>query len=261
MNDVTVIMSTKNGEQYIESAIQSLQGQTLNAVKIIVVNDGSTDKTQNILDQYKDNDLMVLQNSKSMGLAYSLNLALQHVEGKYVARMDDDDISLPERLEKQVDFLQKHAEYSFVGSGASIFDENGIFGKWQPEEKISLKELFLGKVYIHPTVVFRTKDLKTVGGYSTDRRMNRIEDWNLWMNLYDHGFIGYNIQNILFKYRETSNSFKKRNFRRRINQFEMLKFWRKKMGLKGIYYLFPLIPLVKGLIPQKLIQIYHKIRY
>jgi len=262
MSKVSVIMSTKNGEQYIEDALNSLLTQTIENLQIIVVDDGSTDNTLNILNQYKSKcHLVILHNSRSMGLAYSLNLALKYADGEYVARMDDDDISLPERLRKEKLFLQNNTEYDFVGSGAAMFDENGVFGKWQPKTKISLKELFKGTVYIHPTVMFRTKALKAVEGYSTALEMNRIEDWNLWLNLYFNGFKGYNIPEVLFKYRETSGSFKKRNFKRRINQFAMLKFWRKKMKLKGIYRIIPYIPLIKGIVPQKLIQIYHKHKY
>jgi len=262
MSKVSVIMATKNGEQYMERAMESLIAQTIEDIQIIVVDDGSTDNTAKILEQYKSKyHITVLSNSKSMGLAYSLNLALQYADGEYVARMDDDDISLSERLEREVSFLQKNTEYDFVGSGAEMFDENGVFGQWQPQKEISLKDLFKGNVYIHPTVVFRTAVLKSVGGYSTDFKMNRIEDWNLWMNLYYKNFKGVNIQEVLFKYRETSDSFKKRDFKRRINQFNMLRFWRRRMNLKGIYYFLPTIPLIKGIVPQRLIQIYHKIKY
>ncbi|MFC6294119.1 glycosyltransferase [Lactiplantibacillus daoliensis] len=260
---VSVIMSTKNGEAYIWTAIQSILEQSQCPVPIIVVDDGSSDRTAEILSkvskQYKT--IKVLRNFGSKGLAYSLNLALAEVQTEYVARMDDDDISLHNRLETEIKFLEGHAEYGFVGTGAKLFDQKGIYGEWLPKKTLTLNDLFIGRVYIHPTVVFRTKVLKAVGGYSEMSQMNRIEDWNLWLRLYSKGFEGYNLQEAYFQYREDNGSFKKRNFKRRINQYQMLTYWRKQFKLHGKYYLYPYLPVIKGIFPQQLIRIYHKVKY
>lgn len=263
MSTISVIMATKNGSMYLKESIKSVLSQTIKDIQFIIVDDGSTDGTLDLLQQFakKDNRVEVIENSNSEGLAYSLNRALEHVNSDFVARMDDDDISASNRFEVELQFLKNNLNYAFVGTGAKLFDESGIYGEWIPKAAFSLKDLFLGRVYIHPTVVFRTSILRSVGGYSTDGRMNRIEDWNLWLNLYNNGYFGYTLQHAPFEYRESINSFKKRNFTRRKNQFRMLSYWRKKMNLRGMFCIYPLIPLIKGLVPGRLIQLYHHMKY
>ncbi|MFQ5456478.1 MAG: glycosyltransferase family 2 protein [Nitrospirota bacterium] len=107
---VSLIMGVYNGERYLKEAIGSILNQSLRDFEFIIINDGSTDKTREILEGYNDERLTIIEQEENKGLTFSLNTAMDHVRGKYIARMDADDISLPERLEKQVKFLEDHSK-------------------------------------------------------------------------------------------------------------------------------------------------------
>lgn len=121
---ISVIMSVHNGEKTLKRAIDSIRNQTIQDFEFIICDDVSTDNTYKILNEYEEKDFrfIILQNEKNLGLAVSLNRCLEKSTGKYIARMDDDDISIPERFEKQTEFLIKNDEYAFVSSNAIVFD-------------------------------------------------------------------------------------------------------------------------------------------
>ena len=128
---VSVIMASYNGEKYISDAIQSLLDQTFQDWELVVCDDCSTDNTYQILKGYAEkypDKFQVLHNEKNLRLAASLNRCIEYARGEYIARMDDDDISLPERLEKEVKYLDEHPYVSFVSANIQLFDEDGIWG-------------------------------------------------------------------------------------------------------------------------------------
>src|SRR5690348_7082970 len=114
---VTVLMPVYNSEKYIWAAIHSVINQTWNDFELLIVNDGSTDGTQEIIKSFAD-DRIVLINQENGGVAKALNKGLMHAKGDYIARFDADDICFPDRLEEQVNFLDKHEDYVVVGSDA-----------------------------------------------------------------------------------------------------------------------------------------------
>ena len=124
---VSVIMSVYNGEKYLKEAINSILNQTFKDYEFIIVNDASTDKSIKILEEYakKDNRIGLIHNEKNIGLTRSLNKAIKSANGAYIARQDADDISLPPRLEEEVNFLDKHPTVGLVGSYAWMIDEKG----------------------------------------------------------------------------------------------------------------------------------------
>ena len=127
---VSIIMGAYNCENTIYDCMESILKQTYENWEFIICDDCSSDHTLEILKKYEKNDkrIHILHNEKNMRLAASLNRCLEVAHGKYVARMDADDISMPDRLEKQVEFLESHSEYDVTGCNRMVFDENGDKG-------------------------------------------------------------------------------------------------------------------------------------
>jgi hypothetical protein len=122
---VSVLMSVFNAETYLCQAVDSILQQTMGEFEFIIINDASTDHSPDILKQYRDSRLNIINNDKNLGLSSSLNIGLQDVRGEYVARMDADDVAHPERLALQLRFLDAHADYVLVGSSYQLIDDSG----------------------------------------------------------------------------------------------------------------------------------------
>jgi glycosyltransferase involved in cell wall biosynthesis len=177
-------MSVYNGEKYLNEAIDSILGQTIKDFEFLIVNDGSTDKTGEILKSYNDPRIKIINNEKNIGLTKSLNKGLKLARGEYIARMDADDISMPERLEKEVDFLEIHQDYAVVGTFVKILNKNSeIVRLWdRPIKNTEIRE-FLRKdnCIVHGSVMVRKSSLHNVGFY--DKLMVRSQDYDLWLKL------------------------------------------------------------------------------
>lgn len=128
MPKVSVIIPVYNAEPYIGEAIDSILGQTYADFELIIVNDCSTDRTADIIRSYQDQRITLLHNDVNSGIAATYNKGIDHAAGAYIARMDADDISLPERLQKQVDFLDAHPEIGAVGGAIARFSDQGELG-------------------------------------------------------------------------------------------------------------------------------------
>lgn len=168
---VSVIISTFEGEKYLREALDSILNQTLEDFELIVVNDGSTDSTSKILGGLKDERLVLIENGVNLGIAASQNKAIAIARGKYVALQDHDDISLPERLQLQVDFLDRHPEISLVSSNVWRVDEAGKKNQFleHPARDIDVRWGFLfGCPIFHTTVMLRRAVLDEGPAYSED---------------------------------------------------------------------------------------------
>jgi len=181
---VSVVMSVYNGEKYLREAIESILNQSFREFEFIIVNDGSTDKTTEIIGSYNDSRIAIINNEKNIGLTKSLNKGLKIVKGEYVARMDADDISLPERLEKQVKFLDSHKNVGLVGAPPILIDERGnglrlIKMKTKSEE--IKKGLWKGNQFCHGSVMFRKECLEKAGFYREE--FKTAQDYDLWLRI------------------------------------------------------------------------------
>lgn len=178
-------MSVYNGEKYLKEAIESILDQTFRDFEFIIVNDGSTDGTSDILAHYQQIDNRIrVYDQENRGLVTSLNRGCQLAKGEYIARMDADDISLPERFAKQVEFLNAHSEVGVLGTQMEQIDEKGkpfnAFHAPLDHEAIVWKMLFECSI-AHPTVMMRKALLTEAGGY--DPSYSHIEDTELWSRL------------------------------------------------------------------------------
>ena len=166
---ITVLMSVYNGERYLHEAIESILNQTFTDFEFLIINDGSTDSTRDIITSYTDSRIRLIDNEQNIGLTKSLNKGIDLARGKYIARMDADDISMPERLEVQYNFLEKNIEYSLVSSGAYLIDENNnqIGELYRPYNyEMILGYIFFFNPIIHPSVLFEKKEIIECGKYN-----------------------------------------------------------------------------------------------
>ena len=259
---VSIIMGAYNVEKTIARSIESIINQTYKDWLFIICDDGSSDGTYSIMEQYKQNypdKFLIIKNDSNRGLTYTLNHCLKHVTSEYVARMDADDISLPDRLNTQVEFLEENPEYAFVGSAVERFDEDGVWKKCYLEEGSPLKTCFYkSSGFTHPTIMIRKDALDSVNNYREAWFTNRCEDYDLWMRLYAKGYKGYNINKILFQYYEGKDSFPKRKYKYRIGEAVMRAKGYAALGMypKGVVYVFK--PLIAGLIPPALVKKLHQ---
>jgi glycosyltransferase involved in cell wall biosynthesis len=194
-------MSVYNGEKYLAEAIESILNQTYKNFEFIIVNDGSSDKSIDIIKEYisKDNRI-VLIDRENEGLPYSLNEGISIAKGDYIARMDADDISLPTRFEKQIDFMQK-SELDVCGSYIKLFGKNKkeyIIKYPLNDEDIRFSLLFFSCL-AHPTIVFKNKVFDKVK-YNVDYKVT--QDYQLWCDIVNADFKIGNIPEVLLNYRE-----------------------------------------------------------
>src|SRR5580658_530 len=123
---VSVVMATYNGEKFLRPAIASILDQTFRDLELIVVDDASTDRTESILRDFKDDRMVVLRNHRNLGIAGATNRGLNAARGQYIALQDHDDISLPHRFQTQVEFLNSHPDIAVVGSAATLIDHDDV---------------------------------------------------------------------------------------------------------------------------------------
>lgn len=205
---ISVILPIFNSEKYIEEAIRSILDQTYKKFELILINDGSTDGTKNKLKQISDERITLLNNKMNRGLVFSLNKGIKYAKGKYIARMDADDISQPERFEKQVKFLEKNTDYVMVGTGTEIVDVNGDkAGRYlnhpTTNEVLQFKLLF-GCPFVHSSMMIRADILKELNGYCNIFP----EDYDLWSKIVSKYKVA-NLGEILHQYRESVGNISK----------------------------------------------------
>jgi len=179
-------MSVYNGERYLSEAVESILNQAFTDFEFIIINDGSTDSTADILRAYDDPRLRIIEQA-NVGLTRSLNRGIALARGEYIARMDDDDISLPERLTRQVAFLDIHPNIGVVGTSCRIVDELNN-REWEQRVPLSDEELhrhlIRGNPFVHTSVVMRKSVLRAVGGYNEAYPYS--QDYELWVRLATH---------------------------------------------------------------------------
>ena len=221
---ITVLMPVYNGEKYLEESIDSVSGQTLSDFEIIIIDDGSTDNTRKIIEEFDDPRIRYFKNEKNLGIVDSLNRGIAEAKGKYVARQDADDISLPSRFEAQIKYLEKHPECVAVGSQMREIDKNGNFIGWRlvplwhkDIETLSLKGR--GGQIPHPTAMCRTSALEKIGGYR--KRYESAEDLDLFLRLAECGRLA-NLPNVLVYYRIHSKSISMNNREKQISTVEAI---------------------------------------
>lgn len=266
MPKVSVLMGIYNCAPTLREAIDSILAQTFTDWELILCEDGSRDETWAIAQEYRSahpNRIVLLRNEKNMGLNHTLNRCLQAASGEYCARMDGDDVSLPDRFEKQVAFLDAHPEYAIVSTPMIFFDEQGEWGRNQMIE-CPQKEDFIhhSPVHCHAPCMIRREAYLAVGGYTEDLRMLRFEDVNLWYKLYAAGYRGYNLSEPLYRMRDGREAAGRRSLRSRMNGVYVTYVGFRLFRYPWYMYRFVVLDFIKhfikGAMPEKLYLFFHK---
>lgn len=258
---VSIIMGIYNCESTLEEAINSILNQTFTAWKVIMCDDGSSDNTYMVAKKYADvnpQKFVLIKNDINMGLNYTLNHCLKYADTEYVARMDGDDISMPSRLQREVDFLDSHPEYDIVSTPMIYFDEQGVYriGKGYGEPQIT--EYAKGTPFNHAPCMVRKRAYSNVNGYAEKKNKLRVEDWDLWIRMREKGHRGYMLQEALYKMRDDRGAYSRRKFKFRFNEALVIASAVKKLDLPKIYYIRTIRPILVGLLPRKLYQFLHR---
>lgn len=258
---ISVIVGIYNCAPYLVEALDSLYAQTYQDFKIILCEDGSSDDTYQVAADYaaKHDNIVLIKNERNMGLNFTLNRCLEYADTEYVARMDGDDISLLERFEKEITFLDEHPEYAIVSCPMIYFDEQGEFGRGKGGFESTKEKLIYGTAFCHAPCMIRREAYEAVGGYTTDKRLLRLEDYNLWMKMFAKGYRGYVLEECLYKMRDDRNATSRRNLRGRINGVYAHYLAHKTLRLPWSKFLiYSVMNIVKGVIPVKLYDYFHK---
>jgi glycosyltransferase involved in cell wall biosynthesis len=200
---ISILMSVYNGEKYLAEAIESILGQTFTNFEFLIINNGSTDKSRKILLSYSDNRIKLIDNKINVGLIKSLNKGLDLALGKYIARMDADDISLPGRLQIQFEFMEKNPHIDVCGSWYEMFGNKNCITETPVQDKDIKETLFFHNCIAHPTVIIRKN---TLDKYQIKYNENYLhsEDYELWCREVNRLKFA-NIPEALIKYRIHEN--------------------------------------------------------
>lgn len=208
---ISVLMPVYNTkEEFLRTAIESILNQTYSNFEFIIINDGSTNNAEDVILSYKDERIVYLK-QENKGIVSALNNGWDKASGEYIARMDSDDISLSERFEKQIEFLENNSEYSLVGSYAEIIDSNYIIKK--PKD-ILVMDLLADCTFIHPTIMFRKNDFDKYNlRYTNDAPY--AEDYLLYVKALRYLKLT-NLEEALIKYRVYAENSSSRNRETRV---------------------------------------------
>lgn len=257
---ISIIMGIYNCSDYLEEAVNCIINQTFKEWELIMCDDGSTDSTYKLALQLSklDKRIKVIKNEKNMGLAATLNHCLEYSKGKFIARMDGDDVCSLNRLEKEYNFLENNNKYSFVSCNMLCFDDSGTYRKIIYNEYPKLSDFIDGSQFCHAGSMILKTALINIKGYNTSQIVERVEDYDLWVRLYEKGYLGYNIQDFLYSMRDDWSAIKRRKFKYRINEARIRKkiFLSKELNVMSIYKVF--IPILKGCVPTSIYRLFHK---
>ncbi len=205
---ISVVMPVLNGDKYLRLAIESILNQTFKDFEFIIINDGSTDSTEDVVQAFSDPRVVCIKNEVNLGLSKSFNIGIRAAQGEYIARMDADDIALPTRFEKQLEFLKAHPHIGIVGSSILLIDEAGKVRKRHrmPTEHLDIKwKSLFSTPLLHPTVMGKAAIFKN---NPYDESLTNSEDYELWSRLLFEKSVRFaNLPEALLKYRVFKKSF------------------------------------------------------
>jgi len=203
MNDpiVTVFIPVYNGEIFLAASIDSVLAQSFNDFELLIIDDGSSDGSLQIIESYEDNRIRLLRNETNKGISFTRNRAIKEARGEFLAILDADDIALPNRLEKQLNFFQANPEIAGCGSHAMVIDSKGqatneVF-KFPVETDLVKTEFLFRNVFVNSSVMYRLDILKNSRGYYD----GLCEDYEMAIQL-NSKYKLTNIDEILVKYRK-----------------------------------------------------------
>jgi glycosyltransferase involved in cell wall biosynthesis len=217
-------MAVFNADRYLRQAIESVLAQTYRDFEFLIIDDGSTDRTATILAQYARLDTRIrLISQDNAGLTKTLNRGIDLARGQFLARMDGDDIALPDRFARQINYLHANPDCVLVGSRVLLIDPQGLpireICQLQTHQEIDSALLNHGWPIVHPAVTMRTDALRAIHGYDQTYRTN--QDHDLFLRLAEHGTIA-NLPEVLLHYRQHPHSVSFANLKTQRNPVEQI---------------------------------------
>lgn len=261
MSTVSVIMGIYNCADTLGEAIESIINQTFSDWELIMCDDGSQDDTLSVALSYREmfpGKIVVLKNEKNLGLNATLNKCLAVAKGKYIARMDGDDVCSPKRFAKELAVLESEPEIAIVSTDMAYFDESGTWGKISHPTYPQDIDFLYETPFCHAPCMVRKEAYDAVQGYSVDKKLLRVEDYHLWMKMYKAGYKGKNIGEILYSMRDDRNAYNRRKFKYRLNSAYVICLTIKELKLPVWGYARALRPIIVGLLPNFLYDKLHK---
>lgn len=258
---ISVIMGIYNCADTLSAALDCIVKQTYTNWEVILCDDASTDHTVMIAARYTrqyPNRFFLLRNGHNMGLNYTLNRCLEMAEGEYIARMDGDDLCSPERFEKEIRVLENNPEISIVSTDMEFFDESGIWGRTHAEKAPDNFSFLKKTPFCHAACMVKKEAYDAVGGYSVGDILLRVEDYHLWVKMYEKGFRGINIQEPLYQMRDDCNALKRRRRKYRINEAYVKAYAVKHLHLPFYGYLYCMKPILIAMMPAGIYSVLHR---
>jgi glycosyltransferase involved in cell wall biosynthesis len=205
---VSVVMAVYNGAKYLRPTLKSLLNQTFKDFELVIVNDASSDATLEVIRSFTDPRIRIHNNPNNLGQTKSLNIGLKLAEGKYIARTDAGDISLPKRLQEQVKYMLKHPEVAVLGTAALQYNEKGqiINVVYMPNTRRGiLQRIFFTTPLVHISVLMEKSVILKIGSYDEDYAI--LADYELWSRLLMKNQVLANLPRVLAGYLVSNQSF------------------------------------------------------
>ena len=253
MSKVSVVMPIyKTKEEYLRTAIESILNQSFTDFEFLILDDCPEESRENIVKSYSDNRIKYSKNERNLGITLSRNKLIKMAQGEYLAVMDHDDMSLPTRFEKQVQYLDEHPYVGVCGCWREDFPKKRIF-KF-PEDDLEIKRQLLDScVVLHPAAMIRKSVLEKFN-LEYEEEYSPCEDYRLWLRLIEVSQF-HNIPEILFKYRNHNNNTTSHSMDRMIDITKRLQLWSRnkyfslwdecKRDISIQVNLFKILPLLK----------------
>jgi glycosyltransferase involved in cell wall biosynthesis len=254
---LSVVLPVYNQEKYLKNAIKSILNQSYGGFELLILNDGSIDKSQSIIDSFADKRIRLFKNKKNQGLAKGLNFLISKARGSYIARMDGDDVSNKNRLKKQIDYLKRHQQTALLGTWARIINKNNrIIGKIEYPTKADKirKKILCDNLFVHPSVIFKKDTFNKLGRYN--EKLKYSQDYDLFLRFaVQHGCV--NLPDYLIDFRWDPDFNKQREQHRAALQTRIRAV--KEYGYSPLELLKLVLPAVKYIIPTKIKRFYWKV--
>lgn len=229
MPRISVVMGTKNDAPYLRASIDSILKQTFTDFEFIIVNDGSTDDTADILARYTDSRLKVITHQQSIRLAKALNAGLEIAQGELIARMDGDDIALPDRLQKQVDFMDANPKTGILGTQTKFMKRGRVLAAkkhYPTQHSLIVWYLMMSDALVHPTLMLRRQVIETRQPFY-DTRFTIGQDTATWLQLIESGVCFANLsESLLIRrlHKRSTTISKQAQDREKVNEFRAQQF-------------------------------------
>lgn len=201
---VSIIMPVYNGSMFLKSAIESILQQTYICFELVIINDGSTDESESIIHSFSDQRILYIHHKNNMGLVAALNSGISAASGKYIARMDQDDLSLPDRIGAQFEFMEQHDKVVLLGTQLQVLWDNKISHMYKKNDELKTS-LLVGSSFAHPTVMMRASTIEE-HNIRYEEAYLHAEDYGFWSQISQYGEV-HNLNQVGLLYRKHSNQY------------------------------------------------------